>query len=113
MASTPLNAATDAELALGGDLSAAIEAWLAHLINERAQSAATRQAYERDLRQFIDFLAGHLGHAPCIGDLVRLDTKTFRAFLAKRRKASVTSRSLARSLSALRTFSAGSNAKMA
>jgi integrase/recombinase XerC len=104
MASTPLNAATDAELALGGDLSAAIETWLAHLINERGQSTATREAYERDLRQFIDFLAGHLGHPPCIGDLAKLDTKTVRAFLARRRKAGVTSRSLARSLSALRTF---------
>jgi integrase/recombinase XerC len=96
--------ATDAELPLGDDLKRAVEDWLAHLINERGQSPATREAYARDLTQFLAFLKTHLGHAPCLGDLGRIDAKTFRAFLAQRRRAGVVSRSLARSLSSLRTF---------
>lgn len=94
----------DAELPLGDDLKRAVEAWLQHLVDERGQSPATREAYARDLGQFLTFLKSHLGHPPCLGDLARLDAKSFRAFLANRRKADVVSRSLARSLSALRTF---------
>ncbi len=96
--------AGDAELALGSDLRDAIDGWLAHLAAERGQSAATLTAYTRDLRQFLGFLKRHNGHPPCLGDLDRLDAKTLRAFLASRRKSGVVSRSLARSLSALRMF---------
>ena len=96
--------AGDAELALGADLSDAIDGWLAHLSAERGQSAATLTAYARDLRQFLGFLKRQNGHPPCLGDLGRLDAKTLRAFLASRRKSGVVSRSLARSLSALRMF---------
>lgn len=94
----------DAELPLSGDLKVVMAAWLDHLIVERGQSTATREAYERDARQFLAFLKLHLGHPPCLADLERLDAKTIRLFLANRRKAGVTSRSLARTLSALRTL---------
>lgn len=94
----------DAELSLSGDLKSAIESWVSHLEAERGQSAATRDAYARDLRQLLAFLKRRLGHPPCLGDLERLDVKTFRAFLADRRKGGAVSRSLARSLSALRMF---------
>jgi integrase/recombinase XerC len=96
--------AGDAELPLGSDLKSAVEGWLAHVTNERGQSLATREAYERDVRQFLGFLRRQLGHPPCLGDLARVDAKTIRGFLASRRKAGAVSRSLARSLSALRTF---------
>lgn len=94
----------DAELPLGSDLRDTVQNWLDHLQAERGQSGATVAAYERDIRQFLGFLKGHLGHSPCLGDLARIDTKTVRAFLASRRKAGVVSRSLSRSLSALRMF---------
>lgn len=91
-------------LALNGDLLQAGERWLAHLAHQRGYSQATIEAYERDLRQFLALLAGRLGYAPCIADLARLDAKAFRAFLAARRRDGVASRSLARTLSSLRTF---------
>ncbi|MEZ5898705.1 MAG: tyrosine recombinase XerC [Hyphomicrobiaceae bacterium] len=95
---------SDAELALGGDLKAAVQSWLAHLEHERGASDNTRASYERDVRQFLAFLKGHLQHTPCLGDLGRLDAKTVRAFLAARRKKGAVSRSLSRTLSALRMF---------
>ena len=94
----------DTELPLGGELRDAIAAWLSHLAAEKSQSEATQDAYARDLRQFLGFLRANLGHPPCLGDLGRIDAKTIRSFLAARRKAGVVSRSLARQLSALRTF---------
>lgn len=94
----------DAELPLGNDLRDAVQAWLAHLASERGQSAATQEAYARDVRQFLSFLKQHTGHPPCLGDLARIDAKTIRAFLADRRKTGTVSRSLSRTLSALRMF---------
>lgn len=94
----------EAELPLGNELRDAVRGWLLHLASERGQSAATQQAYARDVRQFLGFLKQHTGHPPCLGDLARLDAKTVRAFLANRRKAGAVSRSLSRTLSALRMF---------
>ena len=94
----------DGALPLAEDMRRAAFDWLSHLEHERGYSAATRTAYERDLTQFVAFLKGELGHPPCLADLASLDLKTVRRFLAQRRKAGVQSRSLARALSALRTF---------
>jgi integrase/recombinase XerC len=94
----------DGALPLNDDLRNAVEQWLAHVTAERGQSDATRAAYERDVRQFLGFLKEHNGYPPSMPDLARVDAKTVRAFLAKRRKAGVVSRSLSRSLSALRMF---------
>lgn len=96
--------ASPTELSLGGDLLLAVKAWLAHLEHERGASGNTRVSYERDVRQFLSFLKASSGHPPCLGDLQRLDAKTVRAFLASRRKDGAVSRSLSRTLSALRMF---------
>lgn len=92
------------ELPLGDDLRQAAAAWLAYLRHERGHAEKTLQAYDRDLRQFFAFLNGTLGHLPCLADLARLEAKTFRGFMAARRRDGSVSRSLARTMSALRQF---------
>jgi integrase/recombinase XerC len=94
----------DGALPLGEDLRAAVGEWLAYLEHERGSTANTLEAYERDLRQFLAWLKADLGHAPCLADLARLDARRFRAFMASRRRALFASRSLARTMSALRAF---------
>jgi integrase/recombinase XerC len=86
------------------DLAAAAGLWLHHLDYERGRAALTQQAYARDLCQFIGFLTSRLGRQPRISDLAEVRGPDFRAFMAARRKQGVGSRSLARQMSALRTF---------
>lgn len=92
------------ELALFGDLGTAAVRWLDHLQHGRGYAQATCEAYRRDLSQFLGWLRQHVRHAPCLADLARLEPKDFRAFMAARRRAGLTSRSLARTMSALRQF---------
>lgn len=91
-------------LHLSGDLSDAASRWLAHLRHERDASEQTLTAYTRDLRDFFAWLKARLCHAPCLADLEALDVKTIRAFMTARRRAGLESRSLARTMSALRSF---------
>lgn len=82
----------------------AISGWLVHLVGERGLAEATRREYARDLGQFVRWYAHQLGRPVEIRDLESLDARRLRAFLAARRRRNVESRSLARSLSGLRTF---------
>jgi len=61
-------------------------------------------AYRRDMRQFLAWLASDLGYPPTLADIGSLDMRAFRRFMAFRRREGVESRSLARSMSALRGF---------
>lgn len=94
----------DATASTAADLIRAVESWLSHMTHNRDASSATTTAYRRDLDQFHAFLARHLDRPPALADLAALDLKTFRAFMAARRREGLTSRSLARTLSALRSF---------
>jgi len=82
----------------------AVEAWLAYLSTERQLAAKTSEAYERDIGQFLTFLARHFNRLPDMNRLLALSARDVRAFLAARRGEDVGSRSLARTLSALRMF---------
>ena len=82
----------------------AVEDWLAYIGTERQLAAKTSEAYERDFRQFLAFLASHLNRLPDMQQLLALQARDVRAFLASRRSEGVGSRSLARTLSALRMF---------
>lgn len=97
-------AADPSGLDFGHDLAIAAQGWLDHLAGERGYTRETLAAYERDLRQFLRFLAVHLDYRPCLADLALVDVKTVRAFLSARRRQGTKSRSLSRTISALRTF---------
>jgi integrase/recombinase XerC len=61
-------------------------------------------AYERDVRQFLGFLAEHLGGAPTLAELARLAPQDVRAFMAARRAKGTSGRSLMRTLAGVRSF---------
>jgi integrase/recombinase XerC len=86
------------------DVDRAVNAWFVYLMTERQLAAHTVEAYKRDLAQFLAFLAGHFGRRPDLKLLMSLSARDVRAFLAARRSKNVGSRSLARTLSALRIF---------
>ena len=78
--------------------------WLGHLAPERRLSPKTVEAYERDVRQFLIFLSGHLGKRVTLPALSRLKPLDVRAFMAARRNDGVSSRSLMRMLAGARSF---------
>ncbi|WP_088344121.1 MULTISPECIES: tyrosine recombinase XerC [Rhodomicrobium] len=86
------------------DAVAAVRAWLAFLGNERDYADNTLEAYERDVRQFFAFLETRLGAPASLGHLNRLTPQELRGFMAARRASGACSRSLSRSISALRAF---------
>ncbi|MBT9370723.1 tyrosine recombinase XerC [Rhizobium sp. CSW-27] len=78
--------------------------WLESLKGERRLAANTLEAYERDTRQFLTFLTGHLGGPATLADIHTLRTADLRAFLAQRRRDGAGARSLGRHLAGLRSF---------
>jgi integrase/recombinase XerC len=76
--------------------------FLTHLEKERDVSPHTRAAYERDLTAFGAFLGRHFGTASWAwSDVDRLAMRGFLGYLTRR---GLAKRSIARSLSAVRTF---------
>jgi integrase/recombinase XerC len=86
------------------DLTAAARAWLSELASEKRLAALTCEAYARDLRQFLVFLAEHFGKPAGFATFADLNATDLRAFMARRRKDGTGSRSLLRQLSGLRSF---------
>jgi len=86
------------------DLQAARESWLKALAGERRLAALTVEAYERDTRQFLQFLTGHCGGAPGLKDIADLRPADLRAFLASRRNTGAGARTLGRGLAGVRSF---------
>lgn len=89
---------------LAEDAAQVAAAWLSSLAQERRVAARTVEAYHRDLSQFGAFLADHLGEAAGCAALEGLGLADFRSFLARRRADGIEPRSLARQVSALKSF---------
>jgi integrase/recombinase XerC len=81
-----------------------IARWLTHLGAERRMSPKTVEAYQRDVFQFLSFLAQHLGGAVTLAWLSGLAPRDVRAFMAARRNDGIGSRSLMRMLAGARSF---------
>jgi integrase/recombinase XerC len=86
------------------DLAAAAQAWMAHIAGERRLSAHSIEAYRRDVRQFIAFLAEYQGARPDLAAIEALTSGDVRAFMARRRRDEIGNRSLLRQLAGLRSF---------
>ncbi|HTN96453.1 MAG TPA: site-specific integrase, partial [Nordella sp.] len=100
-----MSQASDLELFhAASETATTVTAWLAYFKTERRASPHTLDAYGRDIGQFMAFLADHLGGPATLADLAGLTPSDFRAFLARRRNGGSGSRTLARQLSAIRSY---------
>jgi integrase/recombinase XerC len=89
---------------MSGDLSRARLAWLESLASERRLSARTLDAYERDTRQFLQFMARHLAGPATVAALADIRPADLRAFLAARKREGAGARTLGRGLAGIRSF---------
>ena len=79
-------------------------AWLSWAANEKRMSPKTIDAYERDVRQFLQYLTGHVGQPADISSLGNLKPMDMRGFLARRREGGAGPRTLGRGLAGIRSF---------
>lgn len=86
------------------DTAAEIGRWRAYLGAERRMSPKTLEAYERDVGQFLGFLAEHLDGPPSLKSLAKITPADVRAFMASRRADGAGNRTLMRSLAGARSF---------
>ncbi|KAA6406229.1 recombinase XerC [Candidatus Tokpelaia sp.] len=86
------------------EVLAARRNWLAVLAAVRRFSPLTVAAYERDSRQFLNFLAEYKGEAVSLAGLQAVAITDLRAFLSWRRNNGAGIRSVGRGLAGLRSF---------
>lgn len=89
-----------------GGAVALLEDWLAQLGAVRGASQKTLIAYRRDVSTYLRFLAGHWGGPAGAAALARVSTTDLRAWMAHERGRGLSARSVARALSAVRSFHA-------
>ena len=79
-------------------------AWLDHCraLNDAADN--TLKAYQTDVLGFLGFMTQHHGEAQGLAPIARITVSDMRAWMAHERARGVGARSLARSLSAVKTF---------
>ncbi len=82
----------------------ALQGWLAAQRALRGASDNTIEAYGRDVAGFLGFMTEHHGEAEGLGALSRIDISDMRSWMAFTRSQDVGPRSLARKLSAVKTF---------
>lgn len=79
-----------------------VDEYLRHLVGERDMSPHTVLAYRRDLEAFVAFLGEHYGGAAWSWE--GIDRLAMRGFLARMSRSGVGKRTMARTLSGVRSF---------
>lgn len=92
-------------LALTPALRDALSTWLDHLVALDGAAENTVKAYRTDVSGFLAFLAGHHGEGIAPKRLATITQTDMRAWMAHERGRGTSARSLARSLSAVKSFS--------
>lgn len=82
----------------------ALAGWLAHERGIKNAADNTIEAYAADVGGFLAFIATHHGGAEGLGPLTRLTASDMRSWMANERTRGTGARSLARRLSAVKTF---------
>lgn len=82
----------------------AVAAWLTHQQSVAGRAPATIEAYRRDVMGFLRFQTSHHGQALTPQSLGDFTVSDMRAWMAAERRDGLSSRSLARKLSAVKTF---------
>ena len=96
--------AAPAPLALAPAMADALARWLDSERAVRGRSDHTITAYQGDLLAFLSFLGGHHGTPALPGTLSALTQSDMRGFAAAERARGLSARSLARRMSAVRSF---------
>ncbi|GAB5456193.1 MAG: tyrosine recombinase XerC [Henriciella sp.] len=81
-----------------------IEGFLDFIQSEQRLAENTVEAYRSDLGEFIGFLRGHLQTEPGMRAFADLQARDIRSFLAARRRDGLADASIARLLSAIKSF---------
>lgn len=81
-----------------------LEAWLTHLKALDAASDNTLEAYRNDLLGFFNFVTRHFGEQTGLSPIKSITPSDMRAWMASERKRGVSTRSLARNLSAVKSY---------
>lgn len=81
-----------------------LQGWLASQKALKGASDNTLDAYARDVAGFLAFMTEHSGQPQGLGALARISTADMRSWMAFTRAQDVGSRSLARKLSAVKSF---------
>jgi integrase/recombinase XerC len=81
-----------------------LETWLKHLAAIDGVAENTVEAYRRDVLGYLAFLSEHFGEATGLGPLKSVKPTDMRAWMAHERGRGVSARSMARQLSAVKTF---------
>ena len=95
---------TSTAFLIDAEMERLVALWQRDLGAVRRLAPKTLEAYGRDLSQFLVFLAGHTGGPVSLATLSDMRAADIRAFMAARREENLTSRSLARALSAIKSF---------
>lgn len=82
----------------------ALEDWLSSIKALNSAADNTIQAYHTDLLSYLAFITRHFGAATGLAPLKQVKTTDIRAWMAHERARGVSARSLARSLSAVKSF---------